>query len=166
MLSNLSMKTLSSKLLEIFEDLALQIFIFLPKSKVIHFVTDSNQLHSIKQLERDGRGHTATYCIRGPRTKIPSDFKAFMLNASNKIQLILLLLSQWQSNKYACQLFGRQIYFVCEEKCVCLKILMAWHSNCAPLPEWRRICYIGNSYHSAFTRYGCIDNSPILCSSH
>ena len=108
---------------ETFEDLALQIFVSLPKSKVIHFVTDSYQQHSIKQFEHDRRGQTAAYCIKGPRTKIPSDFKAFMLNASNKTQLIRFLLSQWQSDKYATRFLGRQIYFVCEEKCVCLTSL-------------------------------------------
>jgi len=43
-----------------------------------------------------------------------------MLNANNKTQLIRLLLSQWQTDKYATRLVGWLIYFVCKENCVCL----------------------------------------------
>jgi hypothetical protein len=109
-----------TQLPENFEDLAMQIFSSLPKCETVHFVTDTYKTNSIKQLERDRRGKTPTYCIAGPRTKVPRDFKSFMLNADNKTQLIRLLLSEWQTSKYARILRGRHVYFVCEEKCVSL----------------------------------------------
>ena len=43
-----------------------------------------------------------------------------MANDENKSQLIELLLSQWKTSKYASKLQGRQLFFVCGEKCICL----------------------------------------------
>jgi len=53
---------------ETFADLSEQIFNCLPTSKIVHFVTDTYRQHSIKELERERRGQTATYCIGGPST--------------------------------------------------------------------------------------------------
>ena len=53
-------------------------------------------------------------------TKLPPDFKSFMLNSQNKQQLIRFLLTEWKSEKYARHLFGRDVYFVCETECCCL----------------------------------------------
>jgi len=106
---------------ETFEDLAAQIFGYLPKCQETHFVTDSYKPQSIKSFERNRRGQGAVYSIGGPKTSVPKDFKQFMCNAGNKTQLIKLLLSEWQSNKYAQRLHGRKVYFVCGEECYCLE---------------------------------------------
>ena len=105
---------------ENFGQLAEQVFRLLPKAGSVHFVTDSYKPASIKQMERDRRGNTAAFNIGGPLTKLPNDFKAFMLNADNKQQLIRLLLCEWKSPNYARRLHGRNVYFVCETECVCL----------------------------------------------
>jgi len=96
------------------------VFHILPKAGFVHFVTDSYKTASIKQLERDRRGKTATFSIGGRLTKLPNDFKSFILNANNKQQLIRLLLCEWQCDNYAHHLYGRSVYFVCETECVCL----------------------------------------------
>jgi len=61
------------------------------------------------------------YELVGAKTKIPRDFKAFLSSGSNKRQLARFLLSQWKNNSYAKYIQGHQIFFVCEENCVCLQ---------------------------------------------
>ena len=100
---------------ETFEDLSLQVFNCLPHSNVVHFVTDSYKADSIKQCERARRGQTAEFVIGGAKTKLPRDFKSFMLNSNNKRQLIKLLLREW--SKYSNNLCGRTVFFVDEEAC-------------------------------------------------
>jgi len=101
-----------------FEELATQMFGCLPKSPIVHFVTDSYKDMSIKQSERTRRGFSPAFCVGGSKTKLPRDFKAFMRNSENKRQLIRLLLSEWRSScKYATRLHGRTLYFVEEEDC-------------------------------------------------
>ena len=43
-----------------------------------------------------------------------------MLNTKNKTQLLRLLRSEWQTDRYASWLHGRSVYFVCEEEVLCL----------------------------------------------
>ena len=52
-----------------FPELALQIFHYLPKSKEVHFVTDSYHPQSIKLFERSRRGQSIPYFIVGPKTR-------------------------------------------------------------------------------------------------
>ena len=95
----------------------MQIFGCLPKCQNVHFVTDSYKDNSIKQAERSRRGQSVTFCVGGPKSKLPRDYASFMQNAENKRQLIKLLLSEWSSCKYAQRLHGRTLHFVDEENC-------------------------------------------------
>jgi hypothetical protein len=98
---------------ETFGELALQIFKCLPKSQEIHFVTDCHTSNGIKSFERHRRGESGSYSIGGPKTRVPREnWKSFLCNAANKIQLINLILSEWQSHQYASYLTGRKVYFV------------------------------------------------------
>ena len=72
-------------------------------------------------MERDRQGSSSTFRKGGPKTKILHDFKSFLLNSDNKKQFIKMLLSEWQSDKYAVYLKDRQLYFVCETECVRLE---------------------------------------------
>ena len=105
---------------ETFEALAEKIFGILPKTKRIDFVTDIYHPNSIKSFERRRRGSSPTFLLSGPKTRTPRDWKSFMSNDENKTQLIKLLLSEWQKSRYAGKLRGRQLFFVCGEKCYCL----------------------------------------------
>ena len=105
---------------ETFGDLAIHIFRLLPKSTEVHFVTDSYKDSSIKSFERSHRGMSAQYCIGGPKTKVPTDFKSFLSNSDNKTQLIKFLKQEWASDEFGKRLIGRKIYYVCGEECVCL----------------------------------------------
>lgn len=50
-------------------------------------------------------------------TKVPQNWKSFMLNSRNKTQLIELLKTEWRKPDYALRLKGRQIMFVCAKLC-------------------------------------------------
>ena len=106
---------------ETFEDLAFQIFASLPKSEIVHFVTDTYKPDSIKGLERTRRGSATTYNIAGgAKIKLPRDFKSFLLNSENKKQLIHLVLMQWHTTRYASLLHHRKVFYAAEESCTCL----------------------------------------------
>jgi hypothetical protein len=109
-----------TRLPETFGAFALTVFKCLPITPVVHFVTDSYHVSSIKQLERQRRGSSQKLIIGGPSTKLPKDFSSFMHNSDNKIQLISFLLREWQSHSYAKLLHNRTVYFVCEENCYSL----------------------------------------------
>ena len=105
---------------ETFEDLAFQIFASLPKSEIVHFVTDTYKPDSIKGLERTRRGSATTYNIAGgAKIKLPRDFKSFLLNSENKKQLIHLVLMQWHTTRYASLLHHRKVFYAAEESCNC-----------------------------------------------
>ena len=74
--------------------------------------------NSIKSAERTRRGSSSEYLLRGPKTKLPRDWKGFLHNSENKKQLNRLLFSEWQTDKYSKYLVDRQIFVVCEEECV------------------------------------------------
>jgi hypothetical protein len=104
-----------------FGELCGLVFCVLPKAQIVHFVTDTYRDDSIKGLERQRRGSSPLYLTGGPKTKLPRDVKSFLLNSDNKRQLIRLLLSEWQTDRYACKLHGRQVFFVCEDNCLSAK---------------------------------------------
>ena len=62
------------------------------------FATDSYHEDSIKNHERIRRGISQKYIVDGPSTKKPTDFKLFLSNDENKIQLCKLLLHVWSSD--------------------------------------------------------------------
>ncbi len=104
----------------IFGELAEHIFVNLPNATRVDFVTDTYQEQSIKNIERDRRGTSQEFLVRGPLTRAPREYKKFLCNSSNKKQLINLLLKEWKRDDYASRLKGRQLMFVCEETCWCL----------------------------------------------
>lgn len=54
--------------------------------------------------------------LKGEATKKPRDWKVFLSNEENKVQLIKLLLKVWSSDQYASKLKGRKFIFICETK--------------------------------------------------
>ena len=104
-----------------FGDFAQAVFNCLPKSKYVHFVTDTYHEHSIKDSERQRRGTSSAYLIGGPWTKMPRDWAKFLQNSQNKRQLLKFILCQWQQAGFADKMSDRTIFFVCEGACVCLR---------------------------------------------
>ena len=105
---------------ETFGDLALKLFNTLPKSTDVHFVTDRYLHNSIKSTERSRRGDSEAnlFLIGGPSTKLPRDWKLFLSSGENKINLMKLILQEWESDKYASVLQNKRIFFVVENTCV------------------------------------------------
>ena len=62
------------------------------------FSTDSYDPNSIKAQERIRRGSSEPFQIDGPNTSKPKDFKLFLLNDANKVNLCKLLLRVWSGD--------------------------------------------------------------------
>lgn len=105
-----------------FGELALKVFMCLPTTNIVHFVTDRYDASSIKDVERLRRGQddSNTYIIGGPSTKVPRDWKSFLSSSNNKTSVVGLLLSEWENDKYASRLQGRMLYFSFKESCTLL----------------------------------------------
>ena len=65
-------------------------------------------------MERRRRGCAEKLIIGGAATKRPTDWKGFLYNDDNKIQLVRLLLKLWSSDEYAKRLYGREVILICE----------------------------------------------------
>ena len=103
-----------------FEELSDKMFSVMPKVKRVDFVTDTYKENSIKSAEIRRQGTSDACLVIGPSTKLPKEWKSFLSNNDNKIHLIRLPLSEWQTAKYAAQLQGRQIF-------VCGTVVSHWH---------------------------------------
>ena len=102
---------------ETYEDLCLLIFNLLPQGDRVDFVCDDYQVNSIKGIERRRRGMGVKITVKGPLQKTPSDFKEFLSNDKNKIQLYNLIAKEWQSDKYASKIGARQVIISLHGKC-------------------------------------------------
>lgn len=103
-----------------FGELAERIFVNLPYATRVDFVTDTYQEESIKNIERDRRGTSQEFLVRGPLTRDYHEFKEFLCNSSNKKQLITLILKEWKGDAYVSRLKGRQLMVVSGVMCWCL----------------------------------------------
>lgn len=61
-----------------------------------------------------GSGDGEPLIIKGPKTKKPADWKAFLTNDANKQQFIHLLKRLWSQDSYAKKLHGREVTVVCD----------------------------------------------------
>ena len=94
-----------------FREISLKLFDMMGKGDVI-FSTDSYHPGSIKTVERQRRGTTEKFIIRGGSTKRPSDWKGFLANDCNKKQFIELLVQEWSKDEYAKKLQGREVTLI------------------------------------------------------
>lgn len=99
-----------------FSQICSKVFDIMGKTGDVVFSTDQYYPDSIKSMERHRRGCGEKLVLKGEATKRPSDWKSFLSNEENKVQLIRLLLKVWSSDQYASRLHGRQIIFICEDK--------------------------------------------------
>ena len=106
-----------------FGQLAESVFRQLPDVPRVDFVTDSYFPQSIKSLERERRGRSQAHLIKGQNTTVPRDWKTFLTCEENKTSLVRFLLTQWTNDIYASKLFRKDIFFVCEGKCIHLTSL-------------------------------------------
>jgi hypothetical protein len=71
-----------------FSELTDSLFAQLPNVPRVDYVTDSYFQNSIKTIERNRIGASATNLIKRSSTKVPRDWKAFLSNDENKSSFI------------------------------------------------------------------------------
>ena len=87
-----------------FGAICLQVLDQMVAKKNFIFSTDSYHKDSIKSQERLRRGFSQHYVVGGPATRKPTDWKLFLANEENKLQLCRLLLRVWGSKSAASRL--------------------------------------------------------------
>ncbi|EDO31951.1 predicted protein [Nematostella vectensis] len=87
-----------------FGEICLQMLDQMVAKKDFIFSTDSYHENSIKSQERIRRGSSPKYIVDGPATRKPAEFKLFLSNDANKVQLYRLLLRVWGSSVAASRL--------------------------------------------------------------
>ena len=97
-----------------FAEICSKLFDGLVHSGGVVFSTDQYLPGSVKSLERKRRGCGEKLIIGGGATKRPAEWKLFLANEDNKVQLIRLLLKLWSGNEYAAKLQARQVTVICE----------------------------------------------------
>lgn len=95
-----------------FELVCLKILQQLPKGKDVLFSTDMYVPGSVKSQERMRRGVSERLILEGVKTRRPADFKSFLLNEDNKVQLFELMLHVWSSDVAAPLMQNRHVLLV------------------------------------------------------
>ena len=86
-----------------FEDLAINLLQSIPKGYLrVDLVADTYRKASIKTAEKNKRGMTSKVTIKSGKSKIPRNFKAFMMNGENKSRLIDIIFDFIINNKTRC----------------------------------------------------------------
>ena len=80
----------------------------------IIFSTDQYLPDSIKSLERPCRGCGEKLLLGGGSTKRPTEWKLFLSNGENKLQVVKLLLKLWSGNEYSSKLRRSKVIVICE----------------------------------------------------
>ena len=101
-------------LCDTFGKIAMKVLHTLPQRAPVHFITDTYKPDFIKSFERDRRGRTnASFLLKGPAMKIQTNWKAVLASDT----LTQFLLFEIQKDVYAPDLLGRDIFYLCEDRC-------------------------------------------------
>lgn len=91
-----------------------KIFDFIPPTGDSVFSTDMYNAHSIKSMTRETRGTSEKLIVKGANTKKPKDWKLFLQNSDNKIQLCNILHQVWKQDIFATKLQSKSVVIVVE----------------------------------------------------
>ena len=103
-----------------FEAICLKLLDQLHRSADIIFSTDTYQPTSVKSQERLRRGCGEKILVQGIKTRRPADFKQFLLNPDNKLQLLDLLLRVWSSHTASQRVHKRKVMVAVQNKVICI----------------------------------------------
>jgi len=78
------------------------------------FSTNMYSPNSVKAMERNRRGVGDKLIVSGGEMRRPKDWKVFLSNNDNKVQLVKVLLDTWSSAPTALILHGREVVLVHE----------------------------------------------------
>ena len=95
-----------------FNKICAKVFDIMPHAGDVVFSTDSYNPNFITSMERLRRGCGERLIIKGENTKRPVDWKAFLINDTNKQQFIKLLTRLWSQDSYAPKLQGRKVVII------------------------------------------------------
>ena len=87
-----------------FGEICLKVLDHMVIHKAFIFSTDNYLPDSIKSSERRRRGTSEKFILDGAATRKPADFKVFLSNDDNKLQLAKLMLKVWSSPEAASRL--------------------------------------------------------------
>lgn len=71
--------------------------------------------------------------VQGEMTKKPADWREFLANDENKIQLIRIMLKVWNSNSFAAHIDSKQVTLTCEGQAYQLTTRDGTSVNCNQL---------------------------------
>ena len=89
-------------------------------SKTIYFVTDQYLPNSVKEMERKRQRACGSINFKLSRReqKIPKQFKKYLRDSCNKIQLLKFLIADWSNtDRFKLKIGNRCIYITVKEKC-------------------------------------------------
>lgn len=109
------------KVPENFNLISHKLFDFLPAKGDSVFSTDMYKEYSIKGMTRDVRGTSEKLIIRGINTKKPKDWKLFLQNSDNKLQLCNILHEVWKQHAFAKKLQNKSVILIVEGTAYLLK---------------------------------------------
>ncbi|GFS04685.1 hypothetical protein ElyMa_006501700 [Elysia marginata] len=95
-----------------FELISLQLLDRLSSKPDVIFSTDSYNKIPIKAQERFRRGRREKFLIERGHQRKPMDFKLFLQNDDNKLQMVRMLERVWGSQSAAKRLHGRKLFLV------------------------------------------------------
>lgn len=116
-----------------FRDICEKLYLIMAKRSDVICSTDMYQPHSIKGMERNRRGVCEKFIVQGEMTKKPADWREFLANDENKIQLIRIMLKVWSSNSFAAHIGSRQVTLICEGQAYQLTTRDGTSVNCNQL---------------------------------
>ena len=94
-----------------FGEIAKSIFKMIPHEKNVIFSTDMYLSGSIKSQERDRRGISERYLVKGPYVRRPASWKDFLSNDENKQTLTKMLLQTWSQDSFSEYLGDRKVMY-------------------------------------------------------
>eukprot|EP00794_Sanderia_malayensis_P002342 gene2342-2695_t len=95
------------------------------QSKSIFLVTDQYLPNSVKEMERNRRtaGGAIKFTLNRREQKRPKQFKKYLSDPCNKIQLVKFLIADWSnSDRFKSKIGNRCIYVTVEDKCYAIYV--------------------------------------------
>ena len=104
-----------------FKQICQKLLDMLVKTSDVVFSTDMYYPQSVKAVERRRRGCGDKLVLQGEMTKRPTDWKTFLTNDENKVQLIKLILRVWSDDEVAARYQNRNVVVISEGHGYCLE---------------------------------------------
>eukprot|EP00794_Sanderia_malayensis_P013592 gene13592-15000_t len=105
--------------------LPMEVLVSKGQSKSIFLVTDQYLPNSVEEMERNRRtaGGAIKFTLNRREQKRPKQFKKYLSDPCNKIQLVKFLIADWSnSDRFKSKIGNRCIYVTVEDKCYAIYV--------------------------------------------